>query len=490
MPKNGNTELGPLTLLVSQNNKQFLDTAALNIILTDLAEQDYNSTELGGFINEKVLSKAGYAAALMPFLLDYNGKPYTNVTGVQSKWIQGARPLYVIMTGPEDSVKSVMQDFNKKLDQHFDKKGTRYEPYVQCAKETAQRVDVNRIKIPSVPSWSEDKRFKKALTDGEDAIDVEKSTFNCNFALKQLNEAEARTLFNNDSILGYFDLNNGRDFNVFQYAGSDEAPTFVLNYYIPIPEETLDNYYMYLPGKIADDDKKPQKKGPKGPQIKENEDAVIYDYVTIGPLKGSASKKKRGAESSSEEYPLGVWNSKDGERRTTPSDFRACFSVTAELIDRDDLTNGKLEGAKLFTKKGKEYHPSSSRDDTESKDDSARNDTESKDDIDLSRYKYWVHLTVKSKQKPAKDSMVAFDLPILAYKAPDKTTPDWVKDLNATRSNADGEQYGLLTYNLTGFFDKLFKVDTPADDEDREKQAVPIAHIITVITNVSESERD
>lgn len=490
--KDGVSKKGPLTLLPDQTG--VFDPAATNIILTDLLEQDENSTELAWYIKQNILSLDGYAAALIAVPCTFHGiVPYNkNRVSVQTK-----RPLYFIITGPEEifdeeNPGSVYSYLIEALNAHGLKKGldnytkTEYDaslgnekeeyvffPQIVYAEESVTRVDVNEIVIPSVPTWSNAARFQK--------VDIEQSTFNCNLALEQQDEYTVYNLFSKDSILtGYFDLNNGKDFNVFRYTPvktnrKKSSNSMVLNYYIPLPEEKPDqNYYLWLPGKIADSKEYSIEDGDKKkPQIKKNEDDVTYDYVFIGPRKKSASENEDRSESVSEDYPVAYWNSEDGTEPATTKDFRKSFDVTAELIETAALEDGKLPAAELRDTDGSEYSRS-------------RDKTGSENDIDLSKYDYWIHLTVKINQDSFDGPMVAFDLPIYAYRATNRTTPGWVTALNASEENAK-YQY---TPGLKWFYSNLFPVDTPADDEGKKEQSVIITDIFTFIMNSSESKQD
>lgn len=103
---------GPLSLLYL--DKGDLDPGCINIVMTDLAEQNVNNTQLAQEIY-KMCSKNGCDAYMLAFQFDYHGEAEVadpdRINGIISKRIDGPRPYYVIFTGPSPYIDRYMEQF-------------------------------------------------------------------------------------------------------------------------------------------------------------------------------------------------------------------------------------------------------------------------------------------------------------------------------------------------------------------------------------------
>jgi hypothetical protein len=103
---------GPLSLLYL--DKGDLDPRCINIVMTDLAEQNVNNTQLAQEIY-KMCSQNGCDAYMLAFQFDYHGEAEVadpdRINGIISKRIDGPRPYYVIFTGPSQYIDRYMEQF-------------------------------------------------------------------------------------------------------------------------------------------------------------------------------------------------------------------------------------------------------------------------------------------------------------------------------------------------------------------------------------------
>ena len=109
--KDGNTN-GPLSLLYL--DKGGLDPGCINIVMTDLAEQNVNNTHLAQEIY-KMCSQNKCDAYMLAFQFDYHGEAEVadpdQLNGIISKRVDGLRPYYVIFTGPSQYIDQYMEQF-------------------------------------------------------------------------------------------------------------------------------------------------------------------------------------------------------------------------------------------------------------------------------------------------------------------------------------------------------------------------------------------
>ena len=486
-PTDGDASVGPLAQLYYPNESHTFDPAALNIVLTDLAEQSVNNTELAAHINREILSQDGYAAALIAVNCPFHGVAYVpnpdKISQLKKGKVDGMRPLYMILTGPEERLRTVYSSLISAMNVQGMSEGEDYFTTIQSAEDTVNRVDEKEIVIPPSLIESEKNSFKKYM---------ENSVFYDNFALEQLNESEEANLFGSDAYLS-------ADMNVFNYAKAKGSKRMVLNYYIPIPEYNENYVWRFARDKASDMD---ELGGSDAAQMLENKDYLTYDYVTFEDIKvdegedasseeeqekedSRDKKRRRRKKSKAEKQTVARWYNQEGGQQTTLKNFEDSFAVEATLLGPDEITDDVLNGAELMDKKGnyvdstgdaprgsKSYHLDHS------------------DAIDLSASDYWIHLSVENKTDSFDSSMVAFDLPLYAYIVNDRTMPTWVDSLNATAADVGSSTYFNHTFNLSGFYSTLFGVNVQGDQKAHQAECeVKIADVVTVINNLPTSKK-
>lgn len=486
-PVDGDALVGPLAQLYYQADGQSFDPAAMNIVLTDLAEQSVNNTELAAHINRDILSQEGYAAAIIAVNCPFHGTAYVpnpdKISQLKKGKVDGKRPLYMILTGPEERLEMVYNALISAMNVQGMSEGQEYYTTVQSSKETVTAVSNDAIVIPPALAEGEKTSFKKYVSN---------SVFYDNFALELLNESDEANLFGSDS---YLDV----DVNVFDYAKAKGSDRMVLNYYIP-----LSNYgdnYLWRLAKDRDSDLK-ETDSQDAAEFLEKKDYLTYDYMTLEEVevdpdaseeeekeeKGDKKeiKRRRKKKSRSETQMVAGWynNEADGQW-TTLKNFEDSFSVEAKLLGPDDITTDVQNGAELYDKKGN-YVDSTGDAPRGSK----TYELDQSDELDLSSSDYWIHLQVENVTDSFDSSMVAFDLPIYAYIASNKTMPAWVDNLNVTAADADSPGYYSRTFNLTGFYSTLFGVNVQGNQELHQYECeVKIADIVTIINGLPSSKK-
>lgn len=122
--KDGNNN-GPLSLLYL--DKGNLDPKCINIVMTDLAEQNVNNTQLAHQVHQ-MCSENRCDAYMLAFQFDYHGNAEVadpdRLNEIISKRIDGPRPYYVIFTGPSQVMDRYMEQFLTSLESLDLKEGT------------------------------------------------------------------------------------------------------------------------------------------------------------------------------------------------------------------------------------------------------------------------------------------------------------------------------------------------------------------------------
>ena len=490
-PMDGDAEVGPLAQLYYPFNEKSFDPAATNIVLTDLAEQSVNNTELAAHINRDILSQEGYAAAVIAVKCPFHGMAYVpnpdKISQLKKGKVDGLRPLYMILTGPEERLKMVydsmlqaMQNYGLSVDED-------YYTTIQSAKETVNAVKNDDIMIPPTLAENDKKSFRKY---------VDNSEFSDNLGLNLLDESEEANLFGSESYLNV-------DLNVFDYVKASGSDRMVLNYYIPLPDYS-ENYLWRL-AKDKDADLRELVRQ-SDVELMQKKDYLTYDYITLEDIevdlesdtsdaeeqerqeeKGEKQEKKRRRRSRSKKQRQTVasWYNRADGQWTTLKNFEDSFTVEAKLLGPDDITEDMTKGAKLYDSKGK-YVSSSG----EGERGSRGYELDESDEIDFSASDYWIQLKVENNTSTFDGPVVAFDLPVYAYIIKDKQMPGWVESLNVTAKDVSSSKYYNHTFNLSGFYSTLFGVNVQGDEKQYQNECeVKIADIVTVINNLPTSKK-
>lgn len=109
---------GPLSKLYLGENK--IDGNCVNIVITDLAEQNVNNTLLATEI-QKLCEEEGCETVLFAFKFDFNGRtqvPNPNAAyGMLDEQVNGLKPYYLIITGPSQYTEKYVDDLKTLLEE-------------------------------------------------------------------------------------------------------------------------------------------------------------------------------------------------------------------------------------------------------------------------------------------------------------------------------------------------------------------------------------
>ena len=104
---------GPLMMIYKNN---LIDPRHLTIVISDLEEQGLNMSLLADLIRDRLLKIDDYAAAVIALKLPFNGVNYKPSTerfnDMPGTRYSGDKPLYVIVSGPKDTVTLFIRRFS------------------------------------------------------------------------------------------------------------------------------------------------------------------------------------------------------------------------------------------------------------------------------------------------------------------------------------------------------------------------------------------
>jgi hypothetical protein len=104
---------GPLMMIYKNN---LIDPQHLTIVISDLEEQGLNMSLLADLIRDRLLKTDDYAAAVIALKLPFNGVNYKPSTerfnDMPGTRYSGDKPLYVIASGPKDTVSLFIRRFS------------------------------------------------------------------------------------------------------------------------------------------------------------------------------------------------------------------------------------------------------------------------------------------------------------------------------------------------------------------------------------------
>jgi len=111
-------EHGPLFLIYDKDedeSKNMIDVNNLTIIVSDLEEQGLNMTLLSSRLRAKLKANDDYVAAVIATKLPFNGDNYRpgSLNRMVHDKIRGVKSLYAIVAGPQESVRTYIEDVKK-----------------------------------------------------------------------------------------------------------------------------------------------------------------------------------------------------------------------------------------------------------------------------------------------------------------------------------------------------------------------------------------
>lgn len=234
LPINGNYKEGPLAMLFGATNidddyeyegEGAFDPKAINVIVTDLQEQNLNIINIATKIYQQVLTQEGYAACIFAMNCSFEGYTYASDpdkldSDETTLYVDTYRPLYVIMTGADHDLSRYIEKLENNLSQ--EKEGVTYHKLYYKPGSGAHKISFDEVIVPGAI------KIDRTDTAREwDSCEVNKLLF--------LEEHDS------DNIDSLFEVDDYVDIHWFSYntknevgGETDDSGIFVLNYFVPL----------------------------------------------------------------------------------------------------------------------------------------------------------------------------------------------------------------------------------------------------------------
>ena len=487
---NSLNSVGPLSLLFFQNNSKF-NPDEVNIISSDLAEQNVNLTNLAEKLQKNVLSKPGYTVYLLAMKMPFSGlasytNPNSNALESQVIDVQD-RPLYFIITGPSKAVEFYYTEFCNNYGRFY-KEGTDF--FVSKYDQTGGVKTVMYNKIKTTASW--ENMLAAKTWDG--ILDDKNAQWNMNLNVKQLDANSFSSQFTGAD--GEEIASSGKvALNAFKYQINDKNnPTgtgrMVLNYYIPIVasegELNAEDIEFWV-----NNEKYEETNSPAVNEAKAKQNFTNYSYLEYKAIENPSSREemkkkvpewnnslsnnldKVNAEELDIEYDVEILRAGDIPAYTTTIGNQAIINSNLKAKSKDSrfydesFAPSKADEANTFV--------------------SQSVFTEDDYDKDFTEDTMVIHICVKGYVDGTKyaniklsGDTIVFDLPVYALDTSKvNVVPEWTGSFDTGIS----EDYGIThTYNFEIFYKTLFNVGTTNQELQKYECSTLIADIITVIT--------
>lgn len=468
---NPNIDVGPLSQLYGLESAEdvvpsVMDNRAINIVLTDMAEQNVNNYALAAKINQHILSQDGYSAYIIAFKAYFDGTAYIPRWDMQGRMevepYEGERQLYLILTGPEDQLDDVFEDLDKAINPQRTNPSSvdegkyktasysvREEDRLSRAKSVAVGTAFPKDRLNTIKNFIKETDFKGTL--GVESLDSQ--------ALKDKFDPESSEVTAQLGDDGYFTS----QFFAYHYQPNGEKKV-ALNYYIPLEKyDEGKDFVVRLGISQNKDENDAESKTDALKGILSGKDYLCYSYssteqITIEP---DASSDKRTRPQTS---TVTVW--RDG----VLSELEKSFQINCEVVSFDDDEDHIIRNPELIDNNG----ISAQRKVT------FNNEFELKGDCD-----HWLRINVVGTGNYSASDVV-FDIPVYAWNRSSGVDeiPDWIYDWN-TEVGDEKDAFYSRTYNLIGFYTTLFGIDANIPESVRQaSREVKIADITTLITGL------
>lgn len=440
---------GPLQMLYYQDTT--LDPAAINVVVTDLAEQNVDSSELASRINESILSQDGYSAALIGILGDFNGTKYVSdldaVNQMNGTQVTGKVPIYILITGRDAALDTYVNNLvtafqNYELVQDTDFYVARYH-----AGNSARVVDHSEI-VTVDPAPEQDGMRKE---------DWSTAVINQNLGLSEIDAAHLDTVIDTDHYL-----------NMFAYQFDNEANGIntgrtVLHYFLPI--QRTDGLDLPVDVKVYSQDE----------QANSSQTQALYDTkdkISCSELVREDPEEVATPEEWMEQEPdiTGAYAvTNEEEENTALLGWKNLRQIT---YDKDlDITFERIEqGTPVYDmvmeadgRDVGDYYPGT--------------------DMGLAANSDLLHITVEFSRDPEEreSDTLLLRIPVYAMAQSVENLPAWIPAWDS----AGTQDYIYHTFGLENFFRTLFGLNVLGDaDYNRAVREVKIADILTCVTGL------
>lgn len=486
---NSLNSIGPLSLLFFQNNSKF-NSDEVNIISSDLAEQNVNLTNLAEKLQKNVLSKPGYTVYLLAMKMPFAGlASYTNPNSnaLESQVINTQdRPLYFIITGPSKAVEYYYTEFCNNYGRYY-KEGEDF--FVSKYDQTGGIKTVMYNKIKTTVSWEN----MLAGKTWDSLFENKDSQWNMNLNVKKLDDNQFNSKFTGAD--GQAIAPSGKvALNAFEYLDNSKGNAtgtgrMVLNYYIPVVasegELNVDNVEFWV-----NNEKYEETSSPAVNEAKSQQNFMNYSYLEYVENENATTTQEKKTK-------IPVWNDSLSDNLDKVNAEELDIEYNVEVLRAGDipaytttLGNQAVINSNLKSKSkdsrfyDAEFAPSKADEAAEfvspalfTEDDYDDNFTEDTMVIHVC-VKGYVDGTKYSNIKLSGDTIV-FDLPVYAIdKSKVNVVPEWTSSFDTGIT----EDYGVShTYNFDIFYKTLFNVGTSNYELQKYECSTLITDIITVI---------
>ncbi|WP_455619078.1 hypothetical protein [Eisenbergiella sp.] len=413
------TEAGPLTSLFFEGG---LDAGYVNVILTDLAEQNLNNTKLAQQI-QKLCEEEDCAAELFVFSFEFHGNTQVpnpdQISNMLDERVDGKRPYYMLITGPEQYVAKYRKELVELLAGQQLTEGKDYFTATSRLSVNEIKADVSDVVFEPFADYEEMKALysMKDKTDGggkkyggknnAEDLDPEET-----LQAESINTRPSKNLIPYNNVSQLFEGTLPTQIAAFQYRKAEGVPEkmgdWELNFYVPLSDG-------------------------KNPNITYTCDYRIYRLS--GENEDSTQETETEEGRKQEEEKLREWVA-DGNSRV---------EITQEITEEYEGAMPEYPTAVFFSCKDKPAE--------------------------------------KGHSPREKEILIIFK--IMREERVPYERPEWLS-LFDTSSSDEPDDYFRHTYNLIGFYDILFGYRNKRMEDDTLRFVSSYAEIPVLITDLKE----
>lgn len=440
---------GPLQMLYYE--EAVLDPTAINVVITDLAEQNVDCSELAAKINEHILSQDGYSAVLIGIMGDFNGTKYISeidkvTTRMPGTEVNGRVPIYMLLTGPDKALDTYVDNLlsafhNYELAENDDYYVARYHA------GNSARV-LSQSDIISVGAAKEQDGMKKS--------DWQTAEINENLSMVNIDAAHLDTLIQTDGYLNMFAYRYDTD------ANGINTNRITLNYFLPI--ERTDGLDLPIQLKVYETEE--QAATTQVNELYSTKDRIRYSELVVGEDAASAAEMMENDAAVTDAFEI-----------TEKESVTVAGWKDIKQISRDKDMTISLEVIPAGTPVYDMVLQADGRD---------AEDLYASVDLGLAAETDLLHIQIEFSKDPEEreGSTVLLSIPVYAMAESVQELPAWISEWDSAGSG----DYIYHTLGLENFYRTLFGLNVTGDaDYDRALREVKIADVLTCVTDLPTS---
>ena len=439
---------GPLQMLYY--DEATLDPTAINVVITDLAEQNVDTSELASKINENILSQEGYSAALIGIQGDFNGTKYVSdldaINEMNGVEFNGKVPIYILLTGRDAALDTYVNNLvtafnNYELVENTDYFVARY--HAGNSARVLQHGDILTVG-PAVEQ------------EGMRKDDWDTAVINQNLGLAEIDAAHLDTLIQTSDYLDMFAYEYDREVNGIN------AGRITLNYFLPI--QRTDGLTLPVDVKVYDEAEDVTTSQLQA--LYDTKERIRYSELVQAPEEYETAADWTAADPSvtdawevtnEEGEVTAVWGWQDMRQITRDKDLSISYEIIpagTPVYDMQMQPDGREVG---------DYYEGA--------------------DMGLAAETELLHITLEFTRDPEerRGETVMLNIPVYGMAQSVENLPDWI----TAWDSAGTQDYITHTFGLENFFRTLFGLNVVGDAEyDRALREVKIADVLTCVTGL------